>query len=127
MDSDNGSSTPLEDYPNRSIYTTWTLSYNQTKLKDEGATNLLDLWACLDNQDLWFELFTSALGLTWPFSPPRLQKTVSNKLNFRKGVQTLLAYSLIEAKQDSQAYSMHPVVHEWALEKLSSEMRDKLV
>ena len=35
MDSDNGSETPLEDYPNRSIYTTWTLSYNQTKLKDE--------------------------------------------------------------------------------------------
>ena len=64
MEPDNGSETPLEDYPNRSIYTTWTLSYNQIKLKDEGATNLLDLWACLDNKDLWFELFVPASGLT---------------------------------------------------------------
>lgn len=42
------------DYPARTIITTWQISFDELKLKDEGAAKLLRLWGYLDNQELWF-------------------------------------------------------------------------
>src|SRR6266498_1961926 len=48
---------PLRSYPNGSIQTTWMVSYEAIKKRDETAANLVRLWAYLDHKDLWFELF----------------------------------------------------------------------
>ena len=37
------------------------LSFNYLQVQIKNAANILMLWAFLDNQDLWYELFASAL------------------------------------------------------------------
>ncbi|KAF2801475.1 uncharacterized protein BDZ99DRAFT_221763 [Mytilinidion resinicola] len=56
MGSQNDSQTPLQEYQNGSVWTTWTISYRAVRRRDETAAKLLLLWACLDNKDFWFEL-----------------------------------------------------------------------
>ncbi|KUL82145.1 hypothetical protein ZTR_10702 [Talaromyces verruculosus] len=45
---------PLRSYGNRSINTTWTVSYNAIRAENEAAANLLLLWAHLDHKTLPF-------------------------------------------------------------------------
>jgi hypothetical protein len=52
MESQDRTGTPLRDYPNRSVWTTWTISYDAIRAKNTAAANVLLLWACLDNKDL---------------------------------------------------------------------------
>ncbi len=44
------------------ILTTWMISFNELQEKCQEAADLLILWAFLDNQDIWYELFTPALA-----------------------------------------------------------------
>ena len=47
----------------RSIWTTWVISFDEIRSKGDAgmaAANLLILWSCLDNRDLWYELFSGA-------------------------------------------------------------------
>jgi len=48
------------DYPERTIITTWQISFNEVERRDTGAAKLLRLWGYLDNQELWYQL------LQWP-------------------------------------------------------------
>ena len=41
MESGDRNDAPLQDYPNRSVWTTWTISYNAVQKKDKNAANLL--------------------------------------------------------------------------------------
>ena len=52
----------LEEATAPSILTTWTISFNDLQEKCQAVANLLTLWAFLDNQDIWYELFTPALN-----------------------------------------------------------------
>src|ERR1700761_6801695 len=51
---------PLLDYPDRSIWTTWAISYDAIRKKDEAIANLLLLWSFMNNKDLWQGLFARA-------------------------------------------------------------------
>ena len=110
----------LRDYLNGSIQTTWSISYECVKQIDPTAAKLLQLWAYLDNQDLWFELLER--GSRGPKDPVWLQDLVGSEIGFRKTIKKLLAYSLVESHQDTESYSIHPVVHDWCRESIS---RDK--
>jgi len=48
----------MRDYANRSVQTTWTISYDRIRQLDPAAAKLFQLWAYLDHQDLWFRLPT---------------------------------------------------------------------
>ena len=48
----------MRDYANGSVQTIWMISYDHIKHLDLAAAKLLQLWAYLDHQDLWFELLT---------------------------------------------------------------------
>src|SRR3954471_12070982 len=52
---------PLKDYPDRSILSTWTLSYDQVRQRHPEASYMLQLWACHDCKCLWYGLFTPTL------------------------------------------------------------------
>ena len=54
MKSRDGADAPLQDYPDRSVWTTWTISYHAIRKKNEATANLLLLWAFLDNKDREF-------------------------------------------------------------------------
>jgi hypothetical protein len=38
---------PLQEYAQRSVLTTWKISYEQVKKQNEEASNLLQLWSFL--------------------------------------------------------------------------------
>lgn len=51
---------PLQGYVNRSVWTTWTLSYKTIYETHKPAANLLLFWAFLDYRDLWYGIFEAA-------------------------------------------------------------------
>ena len=106
----------LREYPNGSIQTTWSISYESVKESDPTAAKLLQLWAYLDNQDLWFGLLKR--GSKGSKDSVWLQDLVRSEISFGKIIKKLLAYSLVESHQDTESYSIHPVVHDWCLESI---------
>ncbi|KAG4441475.1 hypothetical protein IFR05_003081 [Cadophora sp. M221] len=46
----------LSSYEDRTLYSTWHISYESVKQKNPLSADLLRLWAYFGNQDLWFEL-----------------------------------------------------------------------
>jgi tetratricopeptide (TPR) repeat protein len=108
---------PLLDYPDRSVWTTWTLSYDAIRDKNAAAANLLLLWAFLDSQDLWYGLFAEAYNASTAVASSLSEwigDIASNELEFTKAIGLLRNYSLIESVQDQGSYATHPVVHRWA-------------
>ncbi|KAI9810451.1 MAG: hypothetical protein M1827_006227 [Pycnora praestabilis] len=118
----------LKEYPNRSVQSTWTLSYEHVKKRDPDAAKMLDLWAHLDSSDLWYELFTPILSgqiVLKDKLPEWFARTVHEKTNFTQRIRTLLNYSLVETQLGSSAYSMHPVVREWCFHTMT-ENKDEV-
>jgi hypothetical protein len=115
-DGDEGTA-PLIGYGNRSISTTWTVSYNAIRAKNEGAANLLLLWAHLDHKTLPFWILQAgangssavAEGLSaW------LKHAADDELKFLTVIRLLRSYCLVESLNESSTHSTHPVVHQWA-------------
>ncbi|KAL9105022.1 MAG: hypothetical protein Q9163_000119 [Psora crenata] len=107
----------LREYPNRSVQTTWSISYEHVKQSNPTAAKLLQLWAYLDHQDLWFELLKR--GSRGSKDPFWFQDLVRSEIGFQRVIKILLAYSLVESHQDTNSYSIHPVVHDWCVESIS--------
>ena len=100
----------LRNYENGSIQTTWAISYRRVEHANPTAAKLLQLWACLDHQEIWYGLFSrgsrGCQGCRW------LQDLGSSEIDFKRTMKALLAYSLVESRQDMESYSVHPVVHD---------------
>ena len=129
MTSSAGHETTLPEYGNRSIQTTWTISFEGVKKKNEDAAKMLQVWSYLDNRDIWFEIFNNKRNTDlrlWSNPPAWFRRVVHDKLSFRGVAATLLAYSLIEAKQDSESYGVHPVVHEWCRKTVTTDRQQEL-
>ena len=43
---------PLQDYPGRSLWTTWAISYQAIRDAYKNTANLLLLWSFLDNKEI---------------------------------------------------------------------------
>lgn len=117
MESQDRPGAPLRDYPDRSVWTTWTISYDAIRAKSMAAANLLLLWACLDNKDLWYGLLAKA-GMSSVEVAESLSEwlasVASDDVQFVAAMRLLRSYSLIEGLQDLSGYTTHPVVHRWA-------------
>ena len=98
----------LVEYEERTLYSTWNVSFKQVRDQDQAAAELLKLMAYLDNQDLWYELF---------------DKDISNapkwwiELRKSRAISILHNYSLLEV--DIGKYSLHTCEHDWTLEYLN--------
>ena len=104
----------LEEATGPSILTTWTISFNDLQEKCQEAANLLILWAFLDNQDIWYELFTPALkfGLTKEL-PDWFSRCIGSQFEFKKCTRFLIRYSFVTANMGSSSFSVHSVLHRW--------------
>jgi tetratricopeptide (TPR) repeat protein len=99
------------EYPNGSIQTTWTMSFNDIKAKDESASKLLELFAFYDNHDIWLNLLRSG-DPDFP-CPLWFQEIVKSPVVLLEKFKLLLDYSMIQQTVEVESYSMHSVVHEW--------------
>jgi len=109
--------TLLQDYPDRSVWTTWAISYNAIREKDEATANLLLLWSFLDNKDLWYGLFAEACKASTTMArmlSEWIGDIARKELDFIQAMQLLRNYSMIEEVEDVASYATHIVVHKWA-------------
>ena len=84
------------------------------KKKSPDAANLLILWAFLDNQDIWYELFTPALDCNITEElPDWFSRCVGNQFEFTKCTRFLIRYSFVSANIESLSLSVHSVLHCW--------------
>ena len=124
-------SRPLLDYHQGSVATTWSISLNAIEAMNTNtsinATNLLRLWAFLDNRDFWHGLLEMAeadrrrrretwaewdSGTNWP---SWLCEMACHEVKFLEAARLLRRYSMIESHASVPgSYSMHPVVHRWS-------------
>jgi tetratricopeptide (TPR) repeat protein len=105
---------PLQEYAERSVLTTWKISYEQVKSQNEGASNLLQFWSFLFAGDLWYELVSCAEELAeYTVVPEWLRVLSQNRLVFDDVLRLLIQYSLVECRQDTAGYAMHSVLHTW--------------
>ncbi|KAK7193587.1 NB-ARC and TPR domain protein [Paraphaeosphaeria sporulosa] len=105
---------PLEEYGDRNMLTTWTISYEQVKKESEDAAWLLKLWGFLDHGELWYELVVAVSRLSEEMDVPRwLSQAAEDELAYAEAVGLLSRYSLVDAREGSNSHSMHSVLHRW--------------
>jgi tetratricopeptide (TPR) repeat protein len=117
MQSDDLADAPLQDYPERSVWTTWVISYQAVRKKHKLTANLLLLWSFLDNKDLWHGLFAAACKASTGAKSMLLAwvgDVANNEIAFSRAMQLLRNYSLVEEVESTGGYATHPVVHRWA-------------
>ncbi|KAM3534675.1 hypothetical protein MY4038_002087 [Beauveria bassiana] len=121
-------STPsLGSYKDRTLCSTWQISYQQIEKQFPLAANLLRFWAYFDNQDLWFELIKAKNngGPTW-------LRQLSDELVFNEAIGTLHDYGFVEPCAESlsacepQGYSIHSCLHSWTKHALNEEQSASL-
>ena len=119
------SSIQLDDYVNRSIWTTWTISYNAVLQINEHAAHLLLLWSYCNRNDFWHGMLLEAL--VRPSTARALTGWIGDiaqhESSFREAMRLLRGYSLIEGAGDAEGYTMHGVVHHWSY--LYSDMQNQ--
>ncbi|TGJ80012.1 hypothetical protein E0Z10_g8754 [Xylaria hypoxylon] len=118
----------LGSYDDRTLYSTWQLSFDQVKQQNEYSAAFLRLWAYFDNEDIWFELFQleHQHNLTW------VCEVTKDELSFNNMIRTLSDYGLVEAHPtiegvlESSGYSVHSCVHSWMTHVLNQEWENDL-
>jgi tetratricopeptide (TPR) repeat protein len=108
---------PLQDYPERSVWTTWAISYQAIYEKHEHTAKLLLLWSFLDNKNLWYGLFREACSrskVAARLLAKWIGKIADSELAFSHAMRLLRNYSLVEEVKETAGYATHPVVHRWA-------------
>jgi tetratricopeptide (TPR) repeat protein len=105
---------PLQEYGERSMLTTWKISYGQVLRQSEAAAWLLRLWAFFHHDDIWYGLLAAGMKLTRTTATPRwLAELAGSELKFSDAMGLLTAYSLADSL-GAGSYSMHPVLHQWS-------------
>jgi tetratricopeptide (TPR) repeat protein len=113
----------LCSYEDRTLFSTWQLSFDRIKQQNELSAMLLRFWAYFDNQDIWFEL------LQHPSSkvPKWIQKLTDDEVSFHDAVRVLSEHGLVEVHcsslhlVESKGYSVHGCVHYWTINVLNQE------
>ncbi|KAL8371593.1 hypothetical protein RB595_001409 [Gaeumannomyces hyphopodioides] len=124
----------LDSY-NRTMWTTWILSFRAIGNRNPDAARLLQLWGFLDNKDLWMGLLNAArIGEGPPgWWPAWLRGLATDQLRFDRSIRDLRSYSMLEPgtlepQSDQPGFSIHPVLHEWAansVEHMHLQVRDE--
>lgn len=105
---------PAQEYGDRNVLTTWTISYEHVQKQSEGAASLLKLWGFLDHGELWYKLISAASApLENMCFHESLLEIAKDRLAYAEAISLLSRYSLADAKEGSNSYSMHPVLHKW--------------
>jgi tetratricopeptide (TPR) repeat protein len=115
--------TPTSDAYDRTLYSTWNLTWERICTVNELAANLLRFCAYFDNKGLWFELFQMGNELD---KPEWLQRLTEDEFEFDVAVRILREYALVEeqagerhGESGSIRFSIHNCVHSWTIHVLN--------
>lgn len=103
----------------RTLYTTWNISYKRLEAEDALAARLLKLLAYFDYQQLWYELFCAGLDRNLGVEFHNIFK---DSAIFNSIARTLVDYGFLEWNDASQFWSMHACVHDWTLAVLNQDI-----
>jgi len=138
---------------NRTVYGTWGLSFKEIQQRAQGddsqqaqaaksAMFLLAMFAFFHFDGIIEEIFSYAATQGYgdseqspalPLADSILDHTLLQLHNtgrwdnfiFKEGVQVLLSFSLIKLVSSKGTYTMHPLIHAWGRDRMSSEDRQK--
>jgi hypothetical protein len=102
----------LSSYEDRTLYSTWQLSFDHVKQRNGLSAKLLRLWAYFDNQDLWFELLRHGDSE----DPDWIRELAEDELSFHGAMRVLSDHGLVEVDMhsqkwiDSRGYTIHRCV-----------------
>ncbi|KAK5690099.1 hypothetical protein LTR17_026065 [Elasticomyces elasticus] len=145
---------PAPGYQERTVLTTWRMSYERIGAVDRQAVAILDQWAFLHGGDIWYELATSwsrgpeddgtlavdgtsvdgtsVCDTTLDVISEDVIIIAADKLKFHHSLGVLSNYSLVVADIEGTGYSIHPVVHAWCLHnvaraEIGEQLRDRAI
>ena len=107
------------DHEERTLYSTWNVSFQHVQDQDPAAAELLKLMALLDNQDLWYGLFHKDVSN----APAWWIDVLKSQARFNQAISILHNFSLLE--MSAGQYSLHTCEHDWTLEYLNKELDQK--
>ncbi|KIW13295.1 hypothetical protein PV08_08483 [Exophiala spinifera] len=118
----------LSSYEDRSLCTTWQITFVRIERQNAAAAKLLQWWAYFDRQDIWFELLRHASSADDEW----IRKLAKDELNFNEAVTLLCSFGLVDIDQSlslplgARRYSMHSCVHSWTVSVLNQKWNQGL-
>jgi tetratricopeptide (TPR) repeat protein len=107
----------LQEYHERTLWTTWNISYDRLEMDDLEAAKMLRLLAYFGNQSLWYEYFCAGLTDNSP-----LHEVIGDETSFHGVMEVLSEYSFLEFHPNLRTWSMHTCVHDWTLATLNKNI-----
>lgn len=104
----------LYEYPERTLSSTWTISFNHVRALNEDAAELLQFLAFFSPQDIWYELIKAGASSAVPW----ICRVTRNHIHFTRAMAHLCNYSLVEITGGS--YQLHTCFHDWLVHRLPS-------
>ncbi|KAK5215258.1 hypothetical protein LTR72_011670 [Exophiala xenobiotica] len=118
----------LRSYEDRSLYTTWQITFDRIEQQNAGSAKLLQWWAYFDRQDVWFELLRHARST----DDACVRKLTEDELDFNEAVALLSSFGLVDVDRslpqqfETGRYSIHSCVHSWTVCVLNQEWDEDL-
>ncbi|EMR83515.1 putative nb-arc and tpr domain protein [Botrytis cinerea BcDW1] len=105
----------LYSYEDRTLYTTWQITFKRIQEQNPASAQLLKLWAYFHREDLWFDLLQHAKSVDNEW----IQKLTEDEPNFNEAITLLCTFGLVDPDRSLQqqvgarGYSVHSCVHSW--------------
>ncbi|KAK5063004.1 hypothetical protein LTR84_005080 [Exophiala bonariae] len=113
----------LEEYRDRTLYTTWDISYKRLQAQHSTAALLLKALAYFDNQSIWYELLLSGVKDN---SPEWLRTLTKDDIKVFGAMKTLTDYCFLEVQrtdlETTTSWTMHNCIHDWAVLVLNHDI-----
>ncbi|PMD18044.1 HET-domain-containing protein [Hyaloscypha hepaticicola] len=113
----------LSSYEDRTLYSTWQISFTHIERRNVLSAQLLRLWAYFNNEDLWIELLQHSVSK----DPDWIRELVKDELSFQGAMRVLSDHGLVEVNKsslelvESRGYSIHGCVHLWTIHVLNQK------
>jgi tetratricopeptide (TPR) repeat protein len=112
----------LPEYSDRTLYTTWMISFDQIEKEDRQVAQLLMLFAYFDNQNISYKLLHAGTSKS---SPAWLTELTNEPGDFAAAMSVLSEYCLVETRPGTDSYSIHVCVHDWLLNGINSTPKER--
>ena len=98
------------NYQDRSLETTWLLSYDRIRRQSPAAADLLRFWACVDYRNFEYDLLKDSKG--YFKAPPNLSDIAARRIQFFDAMEYLMGNSFAQSTGEDK-WSLHRVFHKW--------------